>query len=110
MTLLRHGRACGRIVLLLAWTAAQRVQVPVVCASLCYVTFDARDHPSECVCWWRDMTFGDHLYSLFGVPQFKARIHFASDRLRAQDRKALALASRDIVERHFQPVAVESVP
>ena len=87
--------------------AAQRARVAVACASISYWTDDPRDHPADRVCWWRDMTFGDHLYALFGMPGFEARIYFAPDRLVAVDRKALARASRAVVERHFEAVGVE---
>jgi 1-acyl-sn-glycerol-3-phosphate acyltransferase len=87
--------------------AAVRADAHVACASLSYVTFDARDHPTDRVCWWGDMTFGDHVYALFGMAGFEARIQFAPERLSALDRKALALSSRELIERDFVAVTLE---
>ena len=80
----------------------------MACAALTYVTPTAEDHPTERICWWGDMTFGDHIYALLGVPSFEARITLSPERIVGPDRKLRSAQSRAITERDFVPVHVSA--
>lgn len=88
--------------------AACRADVPVACAALTYVSDSPEDHPTERICWWGDMTFGDHIYALLGVPRFEARIKIAPERIVDADRKLRSARSRAVTERDFVPVSVRA--
>ncbi|MEE3325869.1 MAG: hypothetical protein VX252_00870, partial [Myxococcota bacterium] len=56
------------------------------------------------ICWWGDMTFYHHLYTLFRMPFFRARLEFLEKPLLAPNRKALAAAAHDSISQNFRPV------
>lgn len=84
--------------------AAVRAGRPVACASLHYATpVDAA--PAElAVCWWGDMTFLDHVWSLLCLPRFDATLRFARAPLADGDRKALARRAHAAVAALWTPV------
>lgn len=63
-------------------------------------TFDVRMH----VCWWADMTFVDHLYTLLMKPGFQARVRFGNDPIVQSDRKELAARLEEKVRALYEPV------
>lgn len=63
-------------------------------------TFDVREH----VCWWRDMTFVDHLYTLLTKPGFQARVRFGDEPIIESDRKELATRLEERVRALYEPV------
>jgi 1-acyl-sn-glycerol-3-phosphate acyltransferase len=84
--------------------ASVRAGVPVGCASVAYRT-PAGDRPAHlAVCWWGDMTFGDHAWDLLGLPRFEAVVRFAPDALGGSDRKRLARRAHAEVTARFEPV------
>jgi len=84
--------------------AATRAGLPVKCASLSYRTPPGCDPASEVVCWWGGMEFWPHVIRLFGLPGFTATLKLAPDSIRETDRKKLAVISREIVARQFEPL------
>lgn len=75
----------------------------VCCASLAYETGDDEPPASQSVCWWGDMTFGAHLYRLFGLREVRARITFSGERLAHADRKLLAARAHALVTERLHP-------
>jgi 1-acyl-sn-glycerol-3-phosphate acyltransferase len=78
---------------------------PVAYASLSYGVPPGEMPASLSVCWWGEMTFPDHLFGLFRLPEFRARLAFGPAPLIAPDRKALARILRAAVEEQFIPVS-----
>jgi hypothetical protein len=56
------------------------------------------------VCWWGDMTFIKHLFGLLRLREINATLIFGLDRIREEDRKALASKLHAAVKREFIPV------
>ena len=81
---------------------AAKERYPVHHAAIHYAsdTFNVREH----VCWWRDMTFTDHLYSLLKRPGFQARIRFGETPAVADERKDLADDLETRVRSRFEPI------
>lgn len=79
---------------------------PVCCASIAYETPPGQPPASLAVCWWGDMTFGAHIYRLFGLPSVRARIAFAGERIEGRDRKHLAVRAHAAVAARLQPSGV----
>jgi hypothetical protein len=75
---------------------AARNGLPVHYASIWYRTPDDGPPASETVCWWGDMTFHHHLWTLLSLPGFDARLHFGREPVFGCDRKQLAV---DLPER-----------
>lgn len=73
---------------------------PVYSAALAYRAPAGEPPAGESVCWWGDMTFGAHLYTMLGLPGFEAALAFG-DRMSGADRKALASAAHAAVSRLF---------
>jgi 1-acyl-sn-glycerol-3-phosphate acyltransferase len=84
--------------------AAARSGHAVACASLHYATPPGAPPADTAVCWWGDMTFGDHLYALLRLPYFEATVRFAAPVLEDADRKRLARRAREAVVAHWTPV------
>ncbi len=84
--------------------AAQR-RTPVHYASLSYRTPQAEASARARVCWWGDMTFPRHLFELFQLSAFEARVRFGARPIQAADRKELAQALWAAVSAQFVPVA-----
>jgi len=87
---------------LLEVAAAQ--QLPVHYASLWYRTPAGSAPAHLAVCWWGDMTFGDHLVSLCRLPWLEARLELGPVPVRDSDRKRLAVKLEDAVRSQFRPV------
>lgn len=86
---------------------AIRTGLPVYCASLGYSVPRGAPPAHEAVCWWGDMEFFPHLYSLLQLPSFQARIAFAPRpvlREERMSRKELAERAHRAVEAGFVPV------
>lgn len=84
--------------------AAARSGRPVHYASLSYRT-QADDPPAHlAVCWWGDMEFAPHFWTLCGISQIEASIRFGDQPVRAGDRKQLALSLHQAVTNNFTPV------
>ncbi len=77
---------------------------PVHAAAIHYSIPLPDSDPSHRICWWGDMTFVDHLYSLLSLPGFDARISFAPDPVVNDSRKELALSLAQQVEDLFEPI------
>ncbi|NNF03955.1 MAG: 1-acyl-sn-glycerol-3-phosphate acyltransferase [Rhodothermales bacterium] len=75
---------------------------PVHFAAIDYKSdsFDVRKH----VCWWADMTFVDHLYTLLTKPGFQARVRFGNAPITESNRKELAARLEDKVRALYEPV------
>ncbi len=76
---------------------------PVHCASLCYTTPPGAAPAHLAIGWWGDMTLGDHLYRLLGLPRFEVAVTFAEKPVEGPDRKDLARRARARVESCFTP-------
>jgi len=63
-------------------------------------TFDVRMH----VCWWADMTFADHLYTLLSKRGFQARVQFGDEPVIESDRKELAARLEQEARQLYEPV------
>jgi len=80
--------------------APVKTETPTLCAALRYEAPAGFD-PAEWVCWWRDMTFPDHLWGLLTLPWVKAHVMVGSLLRVEDDRRALAgLASREVAALH----------
>jgi 1-acyl-sn-glycerol-3-phosphate acyltransferase len=88
---------------LLELAAQQRI--PVYYASVSYRTPPGAAPARASVCWWGDMTFPRHLFELFQLPGFAARVRFGARPIQAADRKELAQALWSAVNAQFIPVA-----
>ena len=78
-------------------------ELPVHCASLALERPAERAPASETVCWWADMTFGDHAWGLLKRPGFTARVAFAEAPVTAGERKRLAAEAERVVRGLFRP-------
>ena len=89
--------------------AALRSGRPVACASVGYET-DRDAPPAEhSVCWWGDMTFGDHAYALMKLRGFDATLRFAAAPVGAGDRKELARRAHAAVVAGWSPTATRAL-
>ena len=84
--------------------AAQR-RIPVHYASVSYRTPPGAAPAQRAVCWWGEMTFPRHLFELFQLPEFAARVTFGARPIQAADRKALAQELWSAVNAQFISVA-----
>jgi 1-acyl-sn-glycerol-3-phosphate acyltransferase len=83
---------------------AARRRIPVHFVSLSYRTPEGEAPAREAVCWWGDMTFLRHLYTLFMLPRFDASLAFGEQPIHEDDRKALARRLWSAVSEQFIPV------
>lgn len=83
---------------------AARAGTPVHYASISYRTRPGSPPARDVVCWWRNMPFAGHLWTLLGLPGFDARLVFGEQPIRDSDRKTLANRLRHEVERQLEPV------
>jgi len=84
---------------------AARAGYPVSFAAITYRTPVGEAPASLSVCWWGEMTFLFHLYRVFQLTSFDAKVTFGSHSIRADDRKMLAKELRQAVQREFVPTA-----
>jgi 1-acyl-sn-glycerol-3-phosphate acyltransferase len=87
--------------------AASVSDVPVSCAALRYETRADSPPPHLSVCWWGGMNFTSHLLRLLTLPGFRAEISFGDQRVGEKDRKLLAEALWQQVNRLFDPVTAQ---
>ena len=85
--------------------AALRSGRPVACASLAYATDRGAPPAERAVCWWGDMTFGDHAYALMKLRGFDATLRFAAQPVAGGDRKELARRAHAGVVASWTPSA-----
>ncbi|MBK7715926.1 MAG: 1-acyl-sn-glycerol-3-phosphate acyltransferase [Gemmatimonadetes bacterium] len=90
---------------LLEWAA--RAGHPVHYASIAYATPPGGPPAHLAVCWWGEMTFGDHLAALARLPWVAATVRFGAAPIAEQDRKRLAGRLHAAVSAQFIPVVVE---
>ena len=81
-----------------------RAGVPVSYAALSYRTPEGAPPAHLAVCWWGDMPFLRHFFSLLTLPRIDATVAFGSHPVSADDRKDLALRAQRAVESQFTPV------
>ena len=77
---------------------------PVHVACLRYTTDDPQHPPREHVAWWGDMGFGDHFLRLLSIRRIGARVRFAPEELRGDDRKQLCAEVAEVMDRIFEPL------
>jgi 1-acyl-sn-glycerol-3-phosphate acyltransferase len=83
--------------------AAQK-NLPVFYASITYATPLNSVKASDSVSWWDDKTFGEHLWYLFQVHEFKAIINFGEEPIFDSNRKELARILWEKVNEKFVPI------
>ena len=76
-------------------------------ASIAYATPPGGPPAHLAVCWWGEMTFGDHLAALARLPWVAATVRFGAAPIAEQDRKRLAGRLHAAVSAQFIPVVVE---
>ncbi len=90
--------------------AAATAELPVSYAALTYRTPPGSAPAHLAVCWWGDMTFGNHLLNLLGLPAILAGLTFGERPITERNRKELAERLRFAVASRFEPVvSVEQV-
>lgn len=83
--------------------AAQK-DLPVSYVSISYKTPYGELPASETVCWWDDKSFGEHLWHLFQIKEFKAIINFGDQPIQHSNRKELVHQLREKVKEKFIPI------
>jgi 1-acyl-sn-glycerol-3-phosphate acyltransferase len=76
---------------------------PVSYAALGYATPPGQPPAADRVCWWGDMTFGDHFLGLLGLTSVRGWIRFGPGPVTDRDRKALAARLEAGVRAVFRP-------
>lgn len=71
--------------------------IPVTVAAISYQTPPGQPPPSELVAWVGDEEFAPHAMRLLAAPGFTATIRFSGETVTADNRKDLALATRQAV-------------
>lgn len=77
---------------------------PVAYASISYRTPAGAPPAHLTVCWWGEMTFGDHAFNLFKIPRVEATVVFGDGVVWERDRKILAQQLWKLVQKQFIPV------
>lgn len=77
-------------------------QAPVACVAIAYDTPARSPSASTAVCWWGDMTFGDHFYRLLGLPSIDARIAWSAEAIVERSRRTLAARAHAAVVERFE--------
>jgi 1-acyl-sn-glycerol-3-phosphate acyltransferase len=80
---------------LLEYPASDGMEVR--CAAIRYFAPEGCPPASESMCWWGDMTLAPHLFKLFRMKGMRAEISFSPAKVRAGNRKDLAVSLRDEV-------------
>lgn len=70
---------------------AARNGLPVHYACIWYRTPEDTPPASESVCWWGDMTFHRHLWTMLSLPGFEAHVHFGREPVVGRNRKQMAV-------------------
>ena len=87
---------------LLATAAARRA--PIHWLTVTYRTPDGAPSARDRVCWWSDVTFPRHCAGLLALKRIDCTVRFGGAPMRSRDRKGLAMALRNEMLRHFEPV------
>lgn len=85
-----------------------QLNIPVSFASIQYETPSTEIPAHLSVCWWGDMTFSDHLFNLFKLSGFTARIHFGEKTIHHSDRKEMASQLHREITKIFIPTIRET--
>lgn len=85
---------------------ARSAKTPVRAAALDYVVLE-EDGPraEDVVCWWGDMDFMPHLWTLAGLSSVRATLRFAEAEVAGIDRKQMARSAQSAIESVFVPTA-----
>ena len=83
---------------------AAELGLPCLPVTVRYETPAGQPAPSECVCWWGDMTFPPHLWRLMALTGVVAEVSWGGQPVRDADRKALAAELQRRVAARFVPV------
>ncbi len=83
---------------------AAKTDTPVSYVSISYRTPEGELPPSECICWWDDTPFLNHMLKLLAVKRFTAVMNFGDKPVVNPDRKELASELRSKVIDRFIPV------
>lgn len=83
---------------------AAAAELSVSYASVSYRTADASARASDSICWWDDISFGDHLWKLFSLDGFTATLTFGDAPVQNPNRKLLAAELREKIAQDFVPV------
>lgn len=76
---------------------AVELQQSVHAAALHYATPEHWPAASESVCWWGDMTFGPHLWTMLQLPWIDAFVGFDETPVIGSDRKQLSASAHERV-------------
>ena len=87
--------------------AAAVSENPVHWVTLSYRTPQGSPPARDRVCWWGDIGFVPHAVGLFALKRVYCTVRFGDAPVRSGDRKALAVALRRAMLRHFEPVGGE---
>lgn len=82
---------------------ALNADLPVRTANLTYSTQEPDPPVGLSVCWWGEMDFTPHVKNFLGLRRIDARVHFHETPVEAEDRKELAVRSRDAVLEDWTP-------
>jgi len=86
---------------------AAKNHLPVHYACISYAA-PATERPAhESICWWGEMTFPGHIFSLLQLREFEARLVFGSTPIVAGDRRVLAAQLWSAVSAQFTPVVAQ---
>jgi 1-acyl-sn-glycerol-3-phosphate acyltransferase len=83
---------------------------PVYCAALSYRTASGYPPASEAVCWWGDMTFGDHVFQLLRMSHFHANLELGQEAFLQDNRKELAQATWRTVQAMYEALPGKAAP
>lgn len=89
--------------------AAVRTGTPVHYAGLSYRTTPDDPPAHLSVCWWGDMTFAPHFWTLTGLNRIDALVRFGDGPVSAPDRKTLAGTLHQAVSDRFTPVVTKDI-
>lgn len=82
---------------------AARENLNVHYASLSYKVPDDCTPASLSICWWGDMTFGDHAWRLCQLPEIEVVVKFSAKTISDENRKELAKKLWSAVTEQFIP-------
>lgn len=85
---------------------AAQANYPVSYAAVTYRTPVGETPAHDAVCWWGDMDFVPHVWGLLQVKSFEGEITFGDHTIQASNRRTLAKALWEAVNREFHPVVL----
>lgn len=78
--------------------------IPVSYATISYTSGQLDKPASEYICWWGDMTFFRHFFSLLTLKSFTVHLEFGEEDVKHSDRKKLARLLHQKVKANFSQV------